>query len=57
MEKKHGTKIHGNFTIDTEVFYNFKQLTKRLSINKSGLIEEILKDWIEKNKDRTSSFK
>jgi metal-responsive CopG/Arc/MetJ family transcriptional regulator len=49
MIKKISSKGQGHFSIDNDVLEKFKKLSKKMSINKSSLIENFMKDWIEKN--------
>jgi hypothetical protein len=55
MTNKYKTKSNGIFTINTDVLSNFKKVAKRMSINKSALVETFLKEWTERNKDKISS--
>ena len=39
-----------NYNVNTEVINKFNELTKIKAINKSQLIENLIKKWIEMNK-------
>lgn len=38
-------------TIDSEISKEFNELTKENAINKSALIEKMIKEWIKNNKN------
>ncbi len=39
-----------NFTIDKEIVKEFTEIAKKKAINKSALIENYIKQWIQENK-------
>ena len=43
-------KISVLFTIDTNVFEEFKTISTEKSINRSNLVTKLLKKWMEENK-------
>ena len=43
-------KIKVNFNVNTKVLKDFNKLAKEKAINKSQLIENLIKEWILKNK-------
>ena len=44
-------KTKANYNISKSVLKEFGQITKEKAINKSGLIEILIKDWLKKTKD------
>lgn len=47
---KYKTKVKVNFTINKNTSNEFNVLSKEKAINKSGLIELLITNWINKNK-------
>ena len=43
-------KIKANYNITESVLIEFSKVTKEKAINKSGLIEILIQDWLIKNK-------
>lgn len=43
-------KIKTNYNINKDVILEFNKLTKEKAINKSGLIEILILEWIDKQK-------
>jgi len=46
------TKEHAMFTIDIEILKEFKGLAKEMAINKSALVEKMMKNWIQEQKNK-----
>lgn len=46
------TKTRANFSIDKKMEKEFSELAQRLAVNKSGLIELYIQQWIKENKQR-----
>lgn len=47
-------KIKTNYNINKTVLDEFNKLTKSKALNKSGLIELLMKDWIKRNNHETN---
>lgn len=50
MKNCYLTKIKVNYSIDKNTIDEFNKVAKAKAINKSGLIELLIKEWICKNK-------
>lgn len=50
MKNEYLTKIKVNYSIDKKVIEEFDKIAKEKAINKSGMIELLIKEWILKNK-------
>ena len=46
------TKITKTYSIDFNLYEEFTNLTERKNINKSKLIEKLIKDFVEKEKEK-----
>jgi len=49
MKNNYKTKTKVNYSVDTEIINNFKTLADKKSINKSKLIGQLIKKWIDEN--------
>jgi len=49
MKNNYLTKTRVNYSIDKEIIKEFDKLSKEKAINKSGLIELFIKNWIKEN--------
>ncbi len=49
MEKS--TKVKSNYNISESVLKKFNKTTKEKAINKSGLIEILMIEWLNQNND------
>lgn len=50
MKNEYSTKTKVNYSIDKNTIEEFNKIAKKKAINKSGMIELLIKDWILKNK-------
>lgn len=50
-------KVQKTFTIEKEIIKEFDRISKEKSLNKSLFIENCMKEFIEKNKDRNEMDK
>lgn len=50
MKNEYLTKVKVNYSIDKNVIREFNEISKKKAINKSGMIELLIKDWNSKNK-------
>lgn len=50
MSKNKQTKLPINLSIDKEILKDFKVETKKRAINRSGLIQNFIKEWLKENK-------
>lgn len=53
--KKQYTKIKVNYSIDKTIENDFSIQADRLAINKSALIEKLIRKWIKDNKNRNEA--
>ena len=51
MKNSYLTKIKVNYSIDKEVIKDFNKFSKEKAINKSGLIELFIRNWVKENKN------
>lgn len=50
--EKYTTKKRVDYSIDKKIIDEFNKVAKEKAINKSGLIELLIREWICKNKQK-----
>ena len=50
-------KKKASYTIDAEILGSFSRRTKKLAINKSALIEKLIKDWLQIEEEKDNAIK
>jgi metal-responsive CopG/Arc/MetJ family transcriptional regulator len=55
--KQHRNRPIISFTIDKKIVDKFTTITENMSINKSKLMEKLIKRWVEKNETKNKMEK
>lgn len=50
MKKNNKTKSAINLSVNKDILKKFKEETKRRAINKSGLFQNFMEEWLEQNR-------
>ncbi len=49
MKNNYKTKTKVNYSVDTTIITNFNELADKKSVNKSKLIGQLIKKWLDEN--------